>query len=80
MNLLNKFKTVSTYKPNPKTTAFVFISDYLDLVIYDAGVEQEEVSPEIISETLSLPTQNTPSIQTRKIHIVTRGRKSIADI
>ena len=30
-----------------------------DLYIYDAGVEQEIVSPEIVSETISVPTQNT---------------------
>jgi murein DD-endopeptidase MepM/ murein hydrolase activator NlpD len=41
--------------------------------IYDAGLEQKEVSTEIVSETLSLQTENTPSIQTKKIHIVQEG-------
>ena len=37
------------------------------------GVEQEEVPSEIITETLSLPTQSIPSIQTKKIHTVKDG-------
>ncbi|MDC3222677.1 M23 family metallopeptidase [Gammaproteobacteria bacterium] len=43
------------------------------LLIYDAGIEQEEVPSEIVTETLSLPTQSIPSIQTKKIHTVKDG-------
>jgi murein DD-endopeptidase MepM/ murein hydrolase activator NlpD len=64
---------VSTYKPNAKILPFVLLALLGILFIYDAGVEQEIVSPEIISETLLLPSQNTSSIQTKKIHIVNEG-------
>tara|TARA_A100001011_G_scaffold148167_1_gene156303 strand:- start:6354 stop:7610 length:1257 start_codon:yes stop_codon:yes gene_type:complete len=64
---------VSTYKPNAKILPFVLLALLGILFIYDAGVEQEIVSPEIISETLLLPSQNTSSIQTKKIHIVKEG-------
>jgi murein DD-endopeptidase MepM/ murein hydrolase activator NlpD len=43
------------------------------LYIYDAGLEQEKILPEIVSETISVPTQNAPGVQTRKIHIVQEG-------
>ena len=59
---------MSTYKPNAKILPFVLLALLGILFIYDAGVEQEIVSPEIISETLLLPSQNTSSIQTKKIH------------
>ena len=64
---------MSTYKPNAKILPFVLLALVGILFIYDAGVEQEIVSPEIISETLLLPSQNTSSIQTKKIHIVKEG-------
>jgi murein DD-endopeptidase MepM/ murein hydrolase activator NlpD len=64
---------VSTYRPNAKTLPFVLLALLGILYIYDAGVEQEMVSPEIISETLLLPKQNTSKIQTKKIHIVQEG-------
>jgi murein DD-endopeptidase MepM/ murein hydrolase activator NlpD len=64
---------VSTYRPNAKTLPFVLLALLGILYIYDAGVEQEIVSPEIISETLLLPKQNTAKIQTKKIHIVQEG-------
>jgi murein DD-endopeptidase MepM/ murein hydrolase activator NlpD len=64
---------VSTYRPNAKTLPFVLLALLGILYIYDAGVEQEIVSPEIISETLLLPKQNTANIQTKKIHIVQEG-------
>ena len=64
---------MSTYKPNAKILPFVLLALPGILFIYDAGVEQEIVSPEIISETLLLPSQNTSSIQTKKIHIVNEG-------
>ena len=64
---------MSTYKPNAKILPFVLLALLGILFIYDAGVEQEIVSPEIISETLPLPSQNTSSIQTKKIHIVKEG-------
>ena len=64
---------MSTYKPNAKILPFVLLALLGILFIYDAGVEQEIVSPEIISETLLLPSQNTSGIQTKKIHIVKEG-------
>ena len=64
---------MSTYKPNAKILPFVLLALLGILFIYDAGVEQEIVSPEIISETLLLPSQNTSSIQNKKIHIVKEG-------
>ncbi len=64
---------MSTYRPNAKTLPFVLLALFGILYIYDAGVEQEMVSPEIISETLLLPKQNTSKIQTKKIHIVQEG-------
>ena len=64
---------MSTYRPNAKTLPFVLLALLGILYIYDAGVEQEIVSPEIISETLLLPKQNTAKIKTKKIHIVQEG-------
>jgi len=64
---------VSTYKPNTKILPFILLAVFGVLLIYDAGVEQEEVPSEIITETLSLPTQSIPSIQTKKIHTVKDG-------
>jgi len=64
---------VSTYKPSTKTLPFVLLAIFGIFFIYDAGLEQKEVSTEIVSETLSLQTEYTPSIQTKKIHIVQEG-------
>jgi murein DD-endopeptidase MepM/ murein hydrolase activator NlpD len=64
---------VSTYKPNTKILPFILLAVFGVLLIYDAGIEQEEVPSEIVTETLSLPTQNIPSIQTKKIHTVKDG-------
>ena len=64
---------MSTYKPSTKTLPFVLLAIFGIFFIYDAGLEQKEVSTEIVSETLSLQTENTPSIQTKKIHIVQDG-------
>ena len=64
---------MSTYKPNIRTLPFVFIAIFGILIIYDAGLEQEKIVPEIISETLSLDIQNTPNIQSRSIHTVEQG-------
>ena len=64
---------MSTYRPNAKTLPFVLLALLGILLIYDAGVEKEIVSSEIISETLLLPNQNTSKIQTKKIHIVQEG-------
>ena len=64
---------MSTYKPNTKILPFILLAVFGVLLIYDAGVEQEEVPSEIITETLSLPTQSIPSIQTKKIHTVKDG-------
>ena len=62
-----------TSKSNPKTLPFVLLALIGILLIYDAGVEQEVVSPEIISNTLSFTTPNVSSIQTKIIHIVQKG-------
>jgi len=64
---------VSTYKPNTKILPFILLAVFGVLLIYDAGIEQEEVPSEIVTETLSLPTQSIPSIQTKKIHTVKGG-------
>ena len=64
---------MSTYKPNTKILPFILLAVFGVLLIYDAGIEQEEVPSEIITETLSLPTQSIPSIQTKKIHTVKDG-------
>ncbi|MDB2370036.1 M23 family metallopeptidase [Gammaproteobacteria bacterium] len=64
---------MSTYKPNTKILPFILLAVFGVLLIYDAGVEQEEVPSEIITETLSLQTQSIPSIQTKKIHTVKDG-------
>ena len=64
---------MSTYKPSTKTLPFVVLAIFGIFFIYDAGLEPKEVSTEIVSETLSLQTENTPSIQTKKIHIVQEG-------
>jgi murein DD-endopeptidase MepM/ murein hydrolase activator NlpD len=64
---------VSTYKPNTKILPFILLAVFGVLLIYDMGVEQEEAPSEIITETLSLPTQSIPSIQTKKIHTVKDG-------
>jgi len=64
---------MSTYKPHIKILPFILLAIFGVLFIYDLGVEQEEVASEIISETLSLPTQSIPSIQTKKIHTVKDG-------
>ena len=64
---------MSTYRPNIKTWPFVLLALVGILFIYDAGVVQETAAPEIISETLLLPNQNTPSMQNKKIHVVQEG-------
>ena len=64
---------MSTYKPNIRTLPFVFIAIFGILIIYDAGLEQEKIVPEIISETLPLDIQNAPNIQSRSIHTVEQG-------
>ena len=64
---------MSTYKPNTKILPFILLAVFGVLFIYDAGIEQEEVPSEIVTETLSLPTQSIPSIQTKKIHTVKDG-------
>ena len=64
---------MSTFKPNTKILPFILLAVFGVLLIYDAGVEQEEVPSEIITETLSMPAQSIPSIQTKKIHTVKDG-------
>ena len=64
---------MTSYKPSSKTLPFVFLGLFGILYIYDAGLEQEEILPEIVSETISISTQDMPSVLTRKIHIVQEG-------
>ena len=64
---------MTSYRPSAKTLPFVLLGLFGILYIYDAGLEQEKILPEIVSETISVPTQNTPGVQTRKIHIVQEG-------
>ena len=64
---------MTSYRPSAKTLPFVLLGLFGILYIYDAGLEQEKTLPEIVSETISVPTQNTPGVQTRKIHIVQEG-------
>ena len=64
---------MTSYRPSAKTLPFVLLGFFGILYIYDAGLEQEKILPEIVSETISVPTQNTPGVQTRKIHIVQEG-------
>ena len=64
---------MTSYRPSAKTLPFVLLGLFGILYIYDAGLEQEKILPEIVSETISVPTQNTPGVQTRNIHIVQEG-------
>ena len=64
---------MTSYRPSAKTLPFVLLGLFGILYIYDAGLEQEKILPEIVSETISVPTKNTPGLQTRKIHIVQEG-------
>ena len=64
---------MTSYRPSAKTLPFVLLGLFGILYIYDAGLEQEKILPEIVSETISVPTQNMPGVQTRKIHIVQEG-------
>ena len=64
---------MNTYKPNIRILPFVFIAVFVILLIYDAGLEQEELAPEVISESLSINIQNDQNIQSRDIHIVEQG-------
>jgi len=64
---------VTSYRPNAKTLPFIFLGLFAILFIYDAGLEQEEVEPDIVSETIAISTQDMPSVLTRKIHIVQEG-------
>ena len=64
---------MSSYRPNVKILPFILLAVFGVLFIFDLGVEQEQVSSEIISETVSLPTQSIPGIQTKKIHTVKDG-------
>ena len=64
---------MTSYRPNAKTLPFIFFGLLAILYIYDAGLEQEEVEPDIVSETIAISTQDLPSVLTRKIHIVQEG-------
>lgn len=64
---------MTSYRPNAKTLPFIFLGLFVILYIYDAGLEQEEVEPDIVSETIAISTQDMPSVLTRKIHIVQEG-------
>ena len=64
---------MTSYRPNAKTLPFIFLGLFAILYIYDAGLEQEEVEPDIVSETIAISTQDMPNVLTRKIHIVQEG-------
>ena len=64
---------MTSYRPNAKTLPFIFLGLFAILYIYDAGLEQEEVQPDIVSETIAISIQDMPSVLTRKIHIVQEG-------
>ena len=64
---------MTSYRPNAKTLPFIFLGLFAILYIYDAGLEQEEVEPDIVSKTIAISTQDMPSVLTRKIHIVQEG-------
>ena len=64
---------MTSYRPNAKTLPFIFLGLFAILFIYDAGLEQEEVQPDIVSETIAISMQDMPSVLTRKIHIVQEG-------
>ena len=64
---------MTSYRPNAKTLPFIFLGLFAILYIYDAGLEQEEVEPNIVSETIAISIQDMPSVLTRKIHIVQEG-------
>ena len=64
---------MTSYRPNAKTLPFIFLGLFAILYIYDAGLEQEEIEPDIVSETIAISAQDMPSVLTRKIHIVQEG-------
>ncbi|MDC0198931.1 M23 family metallopeptidase [Pseudomonadota bacterium] len=51
----------------------IFIAIFAIFYIYDKGLESEEISPEIISETLTFPALSFESILSKNIHIVQKG-------
>jgi len=51
----------------------IFIAIFAIFYIYDKGLESEEISPEIISETLTFPGLSFESILSKNIHIVQKG-------
>ena len=64
---------MTTYRPSIKTLPFVLLAILGILYIYDAGLEQEKIKPEIVSETLSLLPKNNSNFQTKNIHTVQDG-------
>tara|TARA_Y100001970_G_scaffold172813_1_gene211207 strand:+ start:10361 stop:11617 length:1257 start_codon:yes stop_codon:yes gene_type:complete len=51
----------------------IFIAIFAIFYIYDKGLESEEISSEIISETLTFPALSFESIHSKNIHIVQKG-------
>ena len=51
----------------------IFIAIFAIFYIYDKGLESEEISPEIISETFTFPALSFESILSKNIHIVQKG-------
>ena len=51
----------------------IFIAIFAIFYIYDKGLESEEISPEIISETLTFPALIFESNLSKNIHIVQKG-------
>jgi hypothetical protein len=67
---------VSTYKPNAKTLPFVLLALLGILFIYDAGVEQEVVSTEIISKLYFYPVKIIPVFKLRKFILFKKVKTS----
>ena len=64
---------MTAYRPSIKTLPFVFLAILGILYIYDVGLEQEKIKPEIVLETLTLPPKNNTNFQTKNIHTVQDG-------
>ena len=64
---------MAAYRPSIKTLPIVFLAILGILYIYDVGLEQEKIKPEIVLETLTLPPINNANFQTKNIHTVQEG-------
>ncbi|MBD63373.1 MAG: peptidase M23 [Gammaproteobacteria bacterium] len=64
---------MSIYRSSLKIFPFIILGLLSVLYIYDLGISEEEISSEMISKTVSLVPEKFDEIQTKKIHIVTKG-------